>query len=60
MSLLGGLVGLTAGYGGAALLARITGWTVSTPLSAVAIAVGFFGGGRHLSSASIRRERPPV
>jgi len=41
MSVLGGLVGLTAGYGGAALLARLTGWTVATPLSAVAIAVGF-------------------
>jgi len=35
------LVGLSAGYGGAALLAKLTGWTVSTPLSAVAIAVGF-------------------
>ncbi len=41
MSVLGGLVGLSAGYGGAALLAKLTGWTVATPLSAVAIAVGF-------------------
>jgi putative ABC transport system permease protein len=41
MSVLGGLVGLSAGYGGAALLAKVTGWTVATPLSAVAIAVGF-------------------
>ena len=41
MSVLGGLVGLAAGYGGAALLGHITGWTTSTPPSAVAIAVGF-------------------
>ncbi len=41
MSLLGGLVGLGAGFGGAALLGHITGWATSTPLSAVAIAVGF-------------------
>ncbi len=44
MSVLGGLVGLSAGYGGAALLAKLTGWTVATPLSAVAIAVGFSAG----------------
>ncbi|HVX40436.1 MAG TPA: ABC transporter permease [Gemmatimonadaceae bacterium] len=43
MSLLGGLVGLAAGYSGAALLGHFTGWTTSTPLSAVAIAVGFSG-----------------
>ncbi|HTE47650.1 MAG TPA: ABC transporter permease [Gemmatimonadaceae bacterium] len=41
MSLLGGLVGLGAGYGGAALLGHLTGWATSTPASAVAIAVGF-------------------
>jgi len=41
MSLLGGLVGLAVGYGGAALLGHITGWTTATPPSAVAIAVGF-------------------
>jgi putative ABC transport system permease protein len=41
MSVLGGLVGLAAGYGGAALLGHITGWTTATPPSAVAIAVGF-------------------
>jgi putative ABC transport system permease protein len=41
MSVLGGLVGLAVGYGGAALLGRLTGWATSTPLSAVAIAVGF-------------------
>ncbi len=43
MSLLGGLVGLVAGYAGASLVGHITGWTTSTPLSAVAIAVGFSG-----------------
>ncbi len=41
MSVLGGLVGLAAGFGGAALLGRLTGWTTSTPLSAVMLAVGF-------------------
>jgi putative ABC transport system permease protein len=41
MSVLGGLIGLGAGFGGAALLARLTGWTVATPLIAVVIAVGF-------------------
>jgi len=41
MSLLGGVVGLAAGYGGASLLGRLTGWTTATPISAVAIAVGF-------------------
>jgi putative ABC transport system permease protein len=41
MSLLGGIVGLGLGYGGAALVARLTGWATATPLSAVAIAVGF-------------------
>jgi putative ABC transport system permease protein len=41
MSVLGGLVGLAAGYGGAALLGHLTGWATSTPVSAVAIAVGF-------------------
>jgi putative ABC transport system permease protein len=41
MSLLGGIVGLAIGYGGAALLGRLTGWATSTPASAVVIAVGF-------------------
>jgi putative ABC transport system permease protein len=41
MSLLGGLVGLALGYGGAALLGHLTGWATATPASAVAIAVGF-------------------
>jgi putative ABC transport system permease protein len=43
MSLLGGLVGLALGYGGAALLGHLTGWATATPASAVAIAVGFSG-----------------
>jgi putative ABC transport system permease protein len=41
MSVLGGLVGLAAGYGGAALLGHMTGWATSTPPTAVAIAIGF-------------------
>jgi putative ABC transport system permease protein len=41
MSVMGGIVGLAAGFGGAALLSHMTGWATSTPLSAVAIAVGF-------------------
>jgi len=43
MSVMGGLVGLAIGFGGAMLLAHLTGWTVSTPTSAVLIAVGFSG-----------------
>jgi putative ABC transport system permease protein len=41
MSVLGGLIGLTVGVGGAMLVAKLTGWTVATPLSAIALAVGF-------------------
>jgi putative ABC transport system permease protein len=41
MSVLGGVVGLAAGFGGAALLGRITGWSTATPMSAVLLAVGF-------------------
>jgi putative ABC transport system permease protein len=41
MSIAGGIIGLLTGFGGAALLGHLTGWTTSTPLSAVAIAVGF-------------------
>jgi putative ABC transport system permease protein len=43
MSLLGGVVGLAVGYAGAAVLGHFTGWATSTPVSAVAIAVGFSG-----------------
>ncbi|HKO16631.1 MAG TPA: ABC transporter permease [Gemmatimonadaceae bacterium] len=41
MSILGGIVGLATGIGGAMLLGHITGWSTATPLSAVALAVGF-------------------
>jgi putative ABC transport system permease protein len=41
MSVLGGIIGLAAGYGGAALLGHITGWATATPVSAVVLAVGF-------------------
>ena len=41
MSILGGIVGLIAGYGGSALLAHMTGWRTVVPPSAVLIAVGF-------------------
>jgi putative ABC transport system permease protein len=41
MSLLGGIIGLAAGFGGAALLGHLTGWTTATPASAVLVAVGF-------------------
>ncbi|HEY4215887.1 MAG TPA: ABC transporter permease [Gemmatimonadaceae bacterium] len=43
MSVLGGIIGLAVGFGGAAILGHFTGWATSTPLSAVAIAVGFSG-----------------
>jgi putative ABC transport system permease protein len=41
MSLLGGVVGLAIGFGGAAILGHVMGWTTSTPLIAVFVAVGF-------------------
>ena len=41
MSILGGIVGLLAGYGGSMLLGHITGWATVVPPSAVLIAVGF-------------------
>ncbi|MBV9880057.1 MAG: ABC transporter permease [Gemmatirosa sp.] len=41
MSVLGGLVGLATGFGGAALLGHFTGWHTATPASAVLMAVGF-------------------
>jgi putative ABC transport system permease protein len=41
MSLLGGLIGLGVGVGGAALLGRLTGWATRTPASAVLLALGF-------------------
>jgi putative ABC transport system permease protein len=41
MSLLGGVIGLAVGYGGAALVGKLTGWATSTPAQAVLLAVGF-------------------
>ncbi|MEO8451511.1 MAG: ABC transporter permease [Gemmatimonadota bacterium] len=43
MSVLGGLVGLAVGVGGALLLGHLTGWATATPASAVFLAVGFSG-----------------
>ena len=44
MSLLGGLIGIAVGYGGAALLGHLTGWATAIPASAVALAVAFAAG----------------
>ena len=41
MSVLGGVIGLIVGIGGAAILGKFTGWAIATPWSAVMIAVGF-------------------
>jgi putative ABC transport system permease protein len=41
MCLLGGLLGLAVGVGGAALVGHFTGWSIATPVSAVFLAVGF-------------------
>ena len=41
MSVIGGIIGLVAGVGGAALLGRLTGWSTSTPGFAIALAIGF-------------------
>jgi putative ABC transport system permease protein len=41
MSLLGGFIGLLAGYAGSALLGHLTGWSTVTPASSVLLAVGF-------------------
>jgi putative ABC transport system permease protein len=41
MSLLGGVVGLALGFGGAAILGHVMGWSTATPLIAVFVAVGF-------------------
>jgi putative ABC transport system permease protein len=43
MSLLGGVVGLLAGYGGSMALGHFTGWRTVVPPSAVLMAVGFSG-----------------
>jgi putative ABC transport system permease protein len=41
MCLLGGLVGLAAGVGGATNGAHLTRWSIATPVSAVFLAIGF-------------------
>jgi putative ABC transport system permease protein len=41
ISVLGGLIGVAIGFGGAAIVGRVTGWTTSTPAEAVAVAVAF-------------------
>jgi putative ABC transport system permease protein len=41
MCLLGGLLGLAVGVGGATLVGHFTGWSIATPASAVFLAVGF-------------------
>jgi len=41
MSVLGGVTGLAAGFGGAALLGSLTGWSTAVPPEAVLVAVGF-------------------
>ncbi len=41
MSLLGGVIGLAAGVGGAMLVAHFTGWSTAVSPAAIAIAIGF-------------------
>ena len=41
MSLMGGVLGIAVGFGGAALLARLTGWSTVVAPEAVLVAVGF-------------------
>jgi putative ABC transport system permease protein len=41
MSVIGGVIGLTLGYGGSIVLGRLTGWHTVVPASAVFLAVGF-------------------
>ncbi|HEX7977602.1 MAG TPA: ABC transporter permease [Gemmatimonadaceae bacterium] len=41
MCLLGGLLGLAVGVGGATLVGHFTGWSIATPVSAVFLAIGF-------------------
>ena len=48
MSLLGGVVGLALGFGGAALLGHFTGWSTATPLVAVFDRGRILGGGRRV------------
>jgi putative ABC transport system permease protein len=41
ISVLGGFIGVVIGFGGAAIVGRLTGWTTATPAEAVVIAVAF-------------------
>jgi putative ABC transport system permease protein len=41
LSLVGGLVGLAVGFGGAAIVGRAMGWNTAIPVAAAFIAVGF-------------------
>ena len=41
MSVLGGIIGLAVGFGGAGVLGRVTGWSTAIPPQAIGIAVGF-------------------
>ena len=41
ISMLGGLIGVAIGFAGAAIVAKVTGWSTVTPPEAVLIAVGF-------------------
>jgi putative ABC transport system permease protein len=41
MSVAGGVLGIAAGFAGAALVGRVAGWSTATPLSAAALAVAF-------------------
>ena len=41
LSMLGGLIGILLGFGGAAIVGIVTGWSTVTPPSAVLLAVGF-------------------
>ena len=43
MSVLGGLVGVAVGVGGATLLGRVSGWSTVTSMSAILVAVLFSG-----------------
>jgi putative ABC transport system permease protein len=41
ISVLGGVIGLALGVAGAFVLGRVTGWSTSTPVEALLLAVGF-------------------
>lgn len=41
ISMVGGLIGIVLGFGGAAIVGMVTGWSIETPPAAVLIAVGF-------------------